>query len=433
MDQLIDALIGAVNAAPGNLELRVRLAAVLLDAGRGPEAIPHLTAVLQGDPANVEAVQLITRALSTSPPPTPADPQPTIVSERSATRDTHQPATPQPDTPQPDPGEPTTGRPAFDWHAAESQVGDIAEPMFVGDDGPDPGVSAWDVERADLRLADVGGMQDVKDRLEMSFLAPLRNPELRAMYGKSLRGGLLLYGPPGCGKTFVARAVAGEMGAKFISVGLSDILDMWIGSSEKNVHELFVLARREAPVVLFLDELDALGQKRSQTRQSAMRGTVNQLLAELDGVDSANEGVFVLAATNQPWDVDPALRRPGRLDRTLLVLPPDNAARQAIFRHHLKTRPVEGVDLGKLAALTEGHSGADLAYVCELASERAMMDSVRAGRPRMITMADLAAATREVRPSTGPWFETARNVVTFADTDGTYADLKAYLKKTRRL
>src|SRR5581483_4330228 len=110
----------------------------------------------------------------------------------------------------------------------------------------------------------VGGMHEVKARLEAAVLAPMRNPKLRAMYRKSLRGGLLLYGPPGCGKTFLARAVAGEMGARFIAVSIVDVLDMWIGRSERNLHEIFSAARRNAPCVLFLDEIDALGHKRSQ-------------------------------------------------------------------------------------------------------------------------------------------------------------------------
>ena len=172
-----------------------------------------------------------------------------------------------------------------------------------------------------------GGMTEVKNRLEASFLAPMRNPELRRLYGKSLRGGLLLYGPPGTGKTFIARAIAGEMGAGFLSVTISDILDPYIGNSEANLHNIFQQARDHAPCVLFLDELDAIGIKRSLSRNSSMRSTVNQLLEELDGVGSNNEGIYLLAATNAPWDIDPALRRPGRLDRTLLVLPPDEPAR----------------------------------------------------------------------------------------------------------
>lgn len=412
-DGLIDALRRAVQATPDDLVLRLHLARVLVDAGRGTEAVAEAAAVLQRDPANATAQQLMSRALGGAPPPGPAAPDPAV-----PVADHDQQGKP----------------PGFDWTQAEAQISDVAQPMFVDDEAaPDPQESAFDVERSTVTLADVGGMTEVKRRLDAAFLAPLRNPELRALYGKSLRGGLLLYGPPGCGKTFLARAVAGELGAKFVSIGLSDVLDMYIGSSERNLHEAFQLARREAPCVLFFDEIDALGQRRTQTRASAIRGAVNQLLTELDGVDEANDGVFVLAATNQPWDVDPALRRPGRLDRTLLVLPPDRPARQEIFRFHLRRRPVEGIDVAALAKSSEGLSGADIAYACELASERALLDSVESGTPRLIGHDDVRAALAEVRPSVTGWLDTARNVVMFGDDDGTYADLRAYLKKAKRL
>jgi SpoVK/Ycf46/Vps4 family AAA+-type ATPase len=276
-------------------------------------------------------------------------------------------------------------------------------------------------------------MKQVKERIEVSFLLPMRNPELRAAYGKSLRGGLLLYGPPGCGKTYLARAVAGELGASFLAVAVSDVLDMWVGSSERNLHDVFQAARVKAPCVLFLDEIDALGLKRSQSRNSGARNTVNQLLHELDGVENNNEGVFVLAATNHPWDVDEALRRPGRLDRMLAVLPPDEEAREAIFRHHLEQRPIAGIDPHALARRSEGLTGADIALVCEGAAERAMVDSIRSGNARLIEMADVEAMLVGTRPSAGPWLETARTVVEFANGDGQYDDLKAYLKKRRML
>ncbi|MEV6493039.1 ATP-binding protein, partial [Actinoplanes sp. NPDC051633] len=251
--------------------------------------------------------------------------------------------------------------------------------------------------------------------------------------GKSLRGGLLLYGPPGCGKTFLAKAVAGEMGARFATVSLTDVLNMWIGQSEQNLHQIFQAARRNAPCVLFLDEVDALGHKRSQLQSSAMRTLGNQLLAELDGMEGANEGVFVLAATNAPWDVDPALRRPGRLDRTVLVVPPDAEARAAILEVHLRDRPIAGVDLKRLAAATDKFSGADLAHLCETAAEYAMHDSISTGNVRMIEQRDLETALGEVRPSTGPWMTTARNVAMFANEDGAYAELAKYLKKNKLL
>lgn len=392
----------AVEAAPDDVALRLHLAQMLLAAGDADEAIVHASAALSREPQNVEARGIMSEALGGPPPGTP---QPEPVTEPART--------------------------GFDWHAAESQVEDLAAPMFVT--GGDPAIAAFDAERPSIKLADVGGMQTVKDRLESAFLAPLRSPELRKLYGKSLRGGLLMYGPPGCGKTFIARAVAGELGAKFVSVGLSDILDPMMGTSEQNIHDAFQLARREAPCVLFFDEIDALGQRRTMTRNNGMRGVVVQLLQELDGVDQMNEGVFVLAATNQPWDIDPALRRPGRFDRTVLVLPPDAAARRAVFQLHLRERPVEGIDLEALAARSDGLTGADIAYVCELASERALLDSIRTRSPRMITTADLLAALAEVPPSAVGWMDSVRNVVLFGEDDGTFTELRSYLKKAKRL
>ena len=332
------------------------------------------------------------------------------------------------------------GRPGgFDWDSAEEQVGGPAPAFVQGreaelNEGADPGgEDMWDVEASTLTLADVGGMQAVKDRLNMAFLAPLRNPEMRRLYGKSLKGGLMLYGPPGCGKTYIARALAGEMGASFVSITLTDILDQFIGNSEANLHSLFETARAHAPVVLFLDEIDAIGQKRSQASSSGWRGVTNQLLTEMDGIDSGNEGVFILAATNVPWDVDPALRRPGRFDRSVAVLPPDEPARQSILRHHLGSRPVEGIDLAHLARQTNGFTGADLAHLADSAVEYAMMDSMRTGTVRMVTMKDFKRALRQVRPSAGPWFSTARNIVAYGNRDGQYDDLAAYMRANKLL
>ncbi|MFE2941183.1 tetratricopeptide repeat protein [Streptomyces sp. NPDC059255] len=443
---LIHSLRTAVAAAPDDVPLRVHLAGLLLDAGRAEEAVAEAAVALQRAPGDGDARALMMRAMgSPASPPAPVTPVPAVAPVPAVTPVTQAaPASP----PAPAPSVP----PPFDWKSAEQEVGDAVPPRFVApadaapgparedplsaDGGGDAGsVSAWDVDAPGaLRLADVGGMREVKERLEAAFLAPLRNPELRRLFGKSLRGGLLLYGPPGCGKTFIARAVAGELGANFLSVSVNDVLDMWTGNSERNMHEIFETARRQAPCVVFLDELDALGAKRSRTHHSGMRNTVNQLLTELDGVESAaNEGVFVLAATNVPWDVDLALRRPGRLDRTLLVLPPDAPAREAILRYHLRDRPIESVDLGKLVKITEEFSGADLAHLCESASETALLDSARTGTVRMINMADLLAAAKAVRPSTEPWFATARNVAMFANEGGAYDDLLAHLKRKRKL
>ncbi len=337
---------------------------------------------------------------------------------------------------QDDPASPDGADPEnFDWKSAEKQVGGPA-PAFVKVGATDgeveiddkPQGDAWDVETVTATLADVGGMQSVKDRLTMAFLAPLRNPEIRKLYGKSLSGGLLLYGPPGCGKTYIARALAGEVGAAFMNVRISDVLGHYIGDSENNLHDVFETARACAPVVLFLDEIDAVGMRRSPSSASYMRPITNQLLMELDGIGADNEGVFILAATNTPWDVDPALRRPGRFDRCVAVLPPDGPARQAVLYHHLKSRPVEGIDMGYLVQHTDGFTGADLAHLVDSAVEYAMMDSVRTGNVRMVTMQDFLRALAQIRPSAGPWFVTARNIVEYGNRDGQYDDLAEYMK-----
>jgi len=398
-DALLTSLLAAVSAAPDDVPLRLHVAELLAAAQRVPEALPHVTHALTVQPGDTAAIALLQRlgAMLAAP------------------------ATPQPPT-------------EFDWGQAEDQVRDIRQPAFAQDS---PSAVTEDVdlaERPALRLADVGGMEHVKQRLELSFLGPIRNPQLASAFGATAAGGLLLYGPPGCGKTFIARAVAGEIGARFSEFGVADVLDMWTGSSERNLAQIFAAARRNAPCVLFFDEVDALGHKRSHlTTSSSMRNTVNQLLSEMDSLGGRNDGVFVLGATNHPWDVDSALRRPGRFDRMLLVLPPDGAAREAILRHHLRDRPLAGVDLGKIARATEHYSGADLAHLCTTAAERALAESMRSGRLVPLTTRDLLTAAREVQPSTGPWFAAARNVALFGNTDGSYDELAAYLKKHRSL
>ena len=258
MSDLIDSLTRAVEASPQDLPLRLHLAQMLVDAGRGDEAVTHCATVLQQDPGNSTARDLMTRALG-GPPQASAAPQVAAPPAPSA-----QPAAPPSPAPPPPTGatDPTeTGdHDGFDWSAAEGQLGDVSpRPMFVDGDPHASEVAAHDLERPGITLADVGGMQEVKARLDAAFLAPLRNPELRRAYGKSLKGGILLYGPPGCGKTFLGRALAGELGAGFVNVGISDVLDMYTGRSERNITEVFEFARSHAPTVIFLDELPRSG------------------------------------------------------------------------------------------------------------------------------------------------------------------------------
>jgi SpoVK/Ycf46/Vps4 family AAA+-type ATPase len=422
---VVDALLLALENEPNNTAIRLHLGSLYLDSAEYQPAFEQAQLVLGLEPASIDALNLaaaaaeklgdlgkaasyrkLVNALSDAPPPRASfgrDEWDDVIEEN-----------PEPAKKQPLRETVGTGRPYDD------------------NDDQDDGFIV-DVEYSDLKLSDVAGLEQVKRRLNLAFLSPLKNPEMMQMYSKSLRGGLLLYGAPGCGKTFIARAVAGELGARFISVGLSDVLDMWIGSSEKNIHSIFERARRNAPCVLFFDELDALGRKRSLTRNQS-HGAINQLLSELDGMNQANEGVFVLAATNHPWDVDTALRRPGRLDRTLLVLPPDEPARMGVLEFHLRGRPVDGtVDPQWIAKNTKEFSGADIAHLVESAVEFAMEESLTTGNVRSINQSDFKKALRDVKPSTRPWFEIAKNYALFANDGGIYDDLIEYLKELRMI
>jgi SpoVK/Ycf46/Vps4 family AAA+-type ATPase len=335
-DALLEILSRAVAAAPDDLPLRLRLAELLVRAGRSDEAITQLAVVLAAEPGNRPARALLTEAFAV---PAPS---------------------------------------RFDWDLAEA---DLVPPMS-GDEHPG------------ITLADVGGRTDVKSRL-------------RALSRTGFGGGLILYGPPGVGKAFLAKAIAGELGARYIAISLAGLVE------QGSLHQVFQLARRGGPCVLFLDDVDAIGPRRP---------AANQLITELD---SRHDGVVVLAGSQAPWDVDATLRRPGRLDRTLLVPPPDENAREAILRQHLSDRPHTDMDIGQLAARTGGMTGTDLANVCEAAAERALLDSAASGTVRMIEVRDLNAAIAEVHPSARAWFDTARTKA------GNWDELVRYLRENR--
>lgn len=280
---------------------------------------------------------------------------------------------------------------------------------------------------SDVRFDDVGGMEAVKDDIRMKIIHPLRNPELFASYGKKAGGGVLLYGPPGCGKTLLARATAGEIKASFFSVGLHQVLDMYIGESESKLHKIFELARKAAPSVLFFDEIDALAADRRDMRQSAGRGIINQFLAELDGAQAQNDGVLVLGATNAPWHVDGAFMRPGRFDRLIFVPPPDREARAQIAGIHGREKPLVGFDSDSIAKKTEGFSGADLKAVFDQATEAALNEAMKKGAVVPISGKMLEKAARQVKPSTRKWFESAKNYALYANQSGFYDDVLTYL------
>jgi SpoVK/Ycf46/Vps4 family AAA+-type ATPase len=231
----------------------------------------------------------------------------------------------------------------------------------------------------------------------------------------------------------IARAVANECNAEFMSVGISDVLNMWIGESERNLAALFDKARSQAPCVLFFDELDALAYSRSKAHSEHTRTVVNEFLAQLDGMGKDNRAVLVLAATNMPWDVDPAMKRPGRFSREIFVPPPDADARRTMLENKLIGVPQENIDLVALAQKTVNFSVADIDGLIELAKERALHDAVLNKNERPLVQADFEHALKELSPSTLHWLRTARNLVKYAGDDASYRDVEAYLKKAKLL
>ena len=366
----IDALIAAADRSPQDVDARRLVAIALIQAGRADEAETHVGVALRlapGDPALVAAMAELLR-----------------------------------------------DRPSDALVALTA-----ADPPPRPDDAP--------AVRPPVSLDDVAGMEQAKREFRLRIVAPFTHPELHAAYGGAVGGGVLLYGPPGCGKTLLARAAAGEAGADFMSVGIEEILDMWLGASEQNLHEVFVEARRRAPCVLFFDEVDALGPRRGDVRASGGRTVVNQFLAELDGVGSANDGVLVLAASNAPWHLDAAFRRPGRFDRILFVPPPDLQARARIIELALGARPSAVRDVIALARDTDGFSGADLVAIVERAAQERFAAALDSGVVEPITDLDLATARGGISSSVGEWFATARNWARYANDAGQWDDVLRHL------
>lgn len=281
-----------------------------------------------------------------------------------------------------------------------------------------------------ITFANVAGMDEVKEAIRTDIIYPFQHPEIYAKYNKQAGGGILMFGPPGCGKTYIARASAGEINAEFVSTSIHELIVPVLGGGENNLHHIFEEARYKAPAVLFFDEIDAIGASRSSTSPS-LRSLVNQLLTEMDGLDSDNKDLLIIGATNLPWEVDSALRRPGRFDKILFVPPPDSAARARLFELNMTGKPHDDIDFAKLADMTKQYSAADIVRICDEASEEAFKLAIRSGKEEKIGNQLLLDLTAKSSSSIKEWFDTVRNYIEYSNESGLFNPVKDYLEKVK--
>lgn len=418
-----EAYLNCVRREPGNAEARTGLAQVAMLEGKTSEAVVRLEQLIEEHPNHAPAYVVLSRVLLGEGDAAKARQlyQKALELSRAAADPALEKELAEHKSTAPD-----------DEDRKRGGVTAGGEFFESGDDGHPRGGTAFDLglsdfERPKLAFKDVGGMEALKEEIRMKIIYPLQHADLFKAYDKKVGGGVLLYGPPGCGKTLISKATAGEIKANFIALGLHQILDMWIGNSEKNMHEVFQLARQNAPCVLFFDEVDALAADRRDLRQSAGRNLINQFLSEMDGADSQNDGVLILGATNAPWHIDPAFRRPGRFDRTLFVPPPDEGARAAIIEVMAQKKPIAELDPRALAKKTEHFSGADLKAVFDLATEEVLSQAMKTGKVIPLTTKDLVKSAGRHKPTTKAWFDSARNYAMYANQSGFYDDVLRHL------
>jgi transitional endoplasmic reticulum ATPase len=262
------------------------------------------------------------------------------------------------------------------------------------------------IEVPNVRWSDVGGLALIKHKLQQAVQWPLQDPEAFSRLGVEPPRGVLLYGPPGCGKTLLARAVATESEANFISIKGPEVLSKWVGESEKAVREVFRRARHAAPAIIFFDEIDAIAPARGTGAGDShvTERVISQFLTEIDGIQGLKD-IVVLAATNRPDLLDPALLRPGRFDRHILVPAPDEAARKQIFEIYMKNMPLaKDVKLNDLVRFSANFAGSDIAACCREAALAALDEDMKTQK---VTHKHFLKAIEEINPTVTPEMEKA--------------------------
>jgi len=434
LDKARDAFERVLEIDPDHQDAQLGIAKVHFMEGDPSGAAVRIERVLQADPGDIAAHLLLSRVLLSEGDRTRAvehfdkaaqldatmsDPALEKDLERTAkeARRAAGPATPEVVT--------------TDSFFENESSGDAFEDPFLEDVPfewrPETFFAPGDPERTRVAFADVGGMEALKEEIRLKIIYPLQFPDLYKAYGRRTGGGILIYGPPGCGKTLMLRAVAGEVACNYFSVGLHEIFDPYWGSTERNLHQIFETVRAQAPCVLVFDELDSLAQDRRQVRETQMRNLVNQFLHELDGIRSENQRILVIGATNQPWNLDPAFRRPGRFDQTIFVPPPDDAARAQIIGLLARDKPISNLRPDVLVQATQGYSGADLKWIFDRAAELALSEVIHTGKPVPISMDRLLEVASSHHPTSGQWLEGARTHVAEMAPDGGFAEVRKFL------
>ncbi len=261
------------------------------------------------------------------------------------------------------------------------------------------------VERSTINFSDVGNLDEIKEEIRREIIYPIVRPDLAKDFGKRSGGSILLYGPPGCGKTYIAIAAIGECGASFFNVNISDIISSGAENGPRILHEIFNKACKNSPSIVFFDEIEAIGGKKG-TAGYIEKILIDQLLTEMDGVESMKENVLFIGATNAPWAIDPALRRSGRFTKQIFLPPPDLNAKIEIFKIHTRDEPLsKDIDFKKLAELTEDYSSADIKAICDSAAEIPWEEALKGNPEREITMSDFLNAISKQKSSIISWFD----------------------------
>ncbi len=284
-------------------------------------------------------------------------------------------------------------------------------------------------KKPNTKFKDIAGLEITKDKIKLKAIEPLKNPKLFELFEKKFGGGILMYGPPGCGKSFIAEATAGEANATFFNIRASDLKSKYVGETEQNIAKLFESARQHQPSIIFFDEFESLGQERNGATPHD-KSMISQLLTEINGLGNKEQKILLIAATNEPWSIDLALRREGRFGTSIFIPPPDLEGRKTILKNQLKNKPIENIDFNLLAEITDFYSGADLLEICNIAAENVLSECIKEDKVRPIIMKDiLNAIDNKKELITIKWFNKALKNIYATNNQDSFVDVVDYTNK----